>query len=258
MFRKKAKQNAVKPPKTFLHRLKTTATLWAFVMLAIGVFCLLRPEDIMIILCRLIGFALLIFGLILIISAMIGMSSDGERGSSFPTSSLIIGLIVAAVGAFIVFKPDAIVSFISVLIAVFLFFYGINDLTQMQMMYKYQDHAWWIALIGGAIAIALGLLIIMNPFGTGTLIVRIAGVSLIYAGVSSFIINFRCSRYERKFYRAEAELKAQLAGQVIDGTATVLEDRNDDSDASDSDGSSPAYKASGRKAPEDQDEDDWS
>lgn len=228
MTKKKAKQKEVKPPKTFLHRLKTTATVWAFVMIAIGVFCLLRPEDILIILCRLIGLALLVFGLILIISAMIGMSSEGERGSSFPTSSLVIGLIVAAVGAFIVFKPESIVSFISILIAVFLFFYGINDLTQMQMMYKYQDGAWWIALIGGVIAIALGLLIIMNPFGTGTLIVRVAGVSLIYAGVSSFIINMRCSRYERKFYRAEA----QLAGEVIDVTDAAIEknDRVSDTD----------------------------
>ncbi|MEE0954992.1 MAG: DUF308 domain-containing protein [Eubacterium sp.] len=251
---RKAKQKAVKPPKTFLHRLKTTATVWSFVMIAIGVFCLLRPEDILIILCRLIGLALLVFGLILIISAMIGMSTEGERGANFPTSSLIIGLIIAAIGAFIVFKPNSIVSFISILIAVFLFFYGINDLTQMQMMYRYQDSGWWIALIGGVIAIALGLLIVMNPFGTGNLIVRVAGVSLIYAGVSGFVINMRCSRFERKFYRAEAELKAQLAGEVIDVTDSAIE-QNEEAASGQSPYSRPGEDPNNH---DDQDDvDDW-
>lgn len=213
-------------PLTFLQRLKKTTTIWSLALLAIGIFCLIRPGDIMLILCMLIGLALLIFGLTLVIDTLLGMNSGQYRAVHFPTFSLIFGVVIAVIGFIFVIRPQVIVDFIGILIAVILILHGVNDLLQMQLMVRYRDRNWWLALIGAVVTVIGGLFVAINPFGTAGWLVRIMGIALILSGGCGFLINWHSSRVERNYFLSTEKKDGKDFEDIIDGEAEFMDEES--------------------------------
>ena len=60
---------------------------------------------------------------------------------------------------------------------------------------------WWLDLALSALTLALGALILINPFGTFAALVTLIGLVLIYDGLSDLWIIHRLSRMVRDLER---------------------------------------------------------
>lgn len=211
---------------SFLKRAKLVTSLWAALLIVLGIFLLINPDVVLIVVCRLIGLALLIYGVVLIISSiMAGSPKERQQAGFFAVSSMVFGIVLVAIGIFIFIRPGTIVGFVSILFAIILFTYGVHDIIEMQYLFRYQDVRWWISLIGAIVTIALGLIILLNPFGSAAVLMQITGIGLIFTGVSGILINGRSSRYAKKFEKEmrESENTDASGNEIIDGQA-VIED----------------------------------
>ena len=74
---------------------------------------------------------------------------------------------------------------------------GIVKLQEALDMMKYRADGSVTVLVIAILSLVLGILILINPFGTAELLFRIIGIALIYNGVSDLLTVFYFSRKTR-------------------------------------------------------------
>ena len=80
-----------------------------------------------------------------------------------------------------------------------------------------QPIGWWLDLALSALTLALGALILINPFGTFAALVTLIGLVLIYDGLSDLWIIHRLSRMVR-------DLERDLNGDIIETRGRDLDE----------------------------------
>ena len=154
------------------------------IMIAVGIFLLIRPGDTLTTAVRIFGIALLVLGAVGVVSQLL---QKDDRS----VISLIISAVEAVVGIIIIASPAFVVSLFPIVVGVIVALYGLSDLITALNMKKADIGSWKLALILAVITIILGVILFANPFKTMSTLVRIIGVVLVYKGVTGLFIRLK-------------------------------------------------------------------
>lgn len=99
-------------------------------------------------------------------------------GAKLYSLNIIWGVIACILGVVIIFAPTSVTSFINVCFGIFLIVSGANKISYGAWFKMGNDKAWLITIVTGVILIALGILIINNPFETTITMNQLVGIFL--------------------------------------------------------------------------------
>ena len=166
--------------------------IWlSILMIVIGLVLVIWPGHVMTTAIRVLGFALLVGGGILIYSWYRGRTLAND------TLTLAEGIALAVGGLFVLLAPGLIISIIPFAVGGIVVVNGILNLAQALDQKRYDYARWPMALALAILTIVLGALIILNPFSTMEMLVIAIGVIIIYNGVSNLIIEMGSRKVHR-------------------------------------------------------------
>ncbi|MBR3304285.1 MAG: DUF308 domain-containing protein [Christensenellaceae bacterium] len=160
-----------------------TTVLWASVLFIIaGLVLLIWPAIAYNLICYIIGAAAVIWGLVLI-GKYVFKGADRD----LMDLSLIKGIIVTALGIIILRKtPD----FLSIIVSVIGGIIVINSIIRLQVglnLARMGYRSWLFVFITAVLMAVVGVLLIVDPFGSLSVITTFEGIALIVEGLVSLI-----------------------------------------------------------------------
>ena len=159
-------------------RLKMHMTVSAVLTLVFGLLLAVMPGMAVGTLLGLLGWLLLVMGILWAISAGVAKNVPGRSGG------LVLGLLLAATGLVILLRPDFLVSVVGVILGVLLLIHGAMDLQNARTR-RAMGYDWTFYLVVGILTLAMGVLVLLNPFSTVTVLMRVAGICLIVDAVGT-------------------------------------------------------------------------
>ncbi len=176
-----------------LKKVKLNYIIEAVIMIAIGAILIFWTKASLVIMARVLAILLFLVGAVFIISYFFRK----EKGL-IVSGGFIFGVIVAAVGLWIFFKPDAFTDLIPKLFGVFILISGLMNLGQTISLVSYKYSLWWISLLLALGTIGMGAFLLFNPKDAKEIAVMIIGLFLVYDGVTNLWTLSRVSKYSKK------------------------------------------------------------
>lgn len=172
-----------------LNKIRNTLALTAVVYVVLGLVMLLIPVVVSDFICYIIGALFLVIGVAGILSYI------KTRGTGFGSNlTLIVSIIFAALGVYILCNPVSFASFIPLVVGIMLIVDSVNKLQSAFDLKKSGYKNWWQMLIVGFLIVSLGILLIFNPFETVELFIRVIGALLIFDGLSNLFTIYSYSK----------------------------------------------------------------
>lgn len=176
----------------FMKELKANYMASAILCVLFGLVLIIWPGTTTQIVCRMLGMILLIYGIIQIAIYLF----NAER-TVISQGVLVLGIICAVFGTWILFNPAVIIKTIPVIIGVLIAIHGFNNIAQAIALQKEGYEKWWLALIFGLLTVGAGSVLIFNPFEAVETAVRLIGAFLVYDGGSDIWILSRVIKVKR-------------------------------------------------------------
>ncbi len=197
-----------------LRYVKNGMLVLSIAFIALGLLLLIMPETSLLWLCYAFGAVVLITGIVCLVQYA------RLRGSGFAAPFfLVAGVITAALGLFTLAQPQVVASFLPVVFGLFILIDGCSRIGTAVELARRQADRWWLVLLFSVLSIALGILLLVNPFGAAVSVVMLCGVLLIIEGA----VNLACVVYTAMELRtldrmADAAQTAALdaLGQMLD------------------------------------------
>ena len=162
--------------------------LLSVLMIIVGLVLVLWPGGVMTTALAVVGIALLIGGIVCVVSWYRGR----DRDVSFLT--LAQGILMAIGGVIVLTSPKFLISIIPFVVGVIVLINGIVNLAQALVQRRMGYDRWALSMAMAVLTIVLGLLVMCNPFSTMEMLVMAVGIVIIYNGVSNLWIE---SRYRK-------------------------------------------------------------
>lgn len=169
-----------------MSQLKKSKLIAGIISALLGGVLLFWPGLTMELICQFVGAALGITG---ILTAAVFFTQPKE--SPFRAASLIAGIPLALLGLFIFLRPSFLIEFIPVVVGVIILMDGVANLMETFGLMKQGYSKWWISLIFAVLTIALGIVLLMQPFGVAKVIMQAIGIIILYNGLSDIFIASR-------------------------------------------------------------------
>ena len=167
--------------------IKIELIIISIALFVLGLFLTIFPEVSQIIICRAVGIALCVWG-VLRHMTYFRMS----REDVFVSFGLVQGISLLAFGIFFVMRPEAIAVFFGTAIAIIIIIDGILKLQYAIEFYHMEAQRWWIEAIVAALMVVIAL---FNPFGSSTVLMMFVGIVLMVEGLSDLISIIRISSF---------------------------------------------------------------
>ena len=191
-----------------LKKLKTNIVISALLCILLGIVLVVWPGLSMQIVCIAVGAVLLIGGGVRL--AVYIMTRDG---SVYAQINLIMGIVLAVVGIWILLQPDKVLAIIPIIVGIVIILHGVNNLRQAVTLCRDKYDKWWVALILGLLTVGFGVLLVIRPFEALDTVVMMIGISLIFDGISDIWIVSRIYLVA-KMLRQEAEALTVEAEEI--------------------------------------------
>lgn len=188
-----------------LKRLKTNIVISAMLCVALGIVLVVWPDLSMKVVCIAIGAVLLIGG-----GVRLAVYFSMKDGSMYAQMNLIMGIVLAVVGIWILMKPDKVLAIIPIIVGIVIVLHGINDLQQAVTLCRDKYDKWWVALILGLLTIGFGVLLICRPFEALDTAVMLIGTFLIYDGLSDIWIVSRIYQTAKALRQAAEAVDVEM------------------------------------------------
>lgn len=147
--------------------------LTGIIILIVGVVLLLWPGSTLNALCSLLGWCMIISGILEVVIGFIGDRYYANvTGGVF---SVIIGLVF-------ILRPDVIISFLPFVVGLATALGGVGFLVKT-LYFKEEGPFAVMTIAGSAVAIVAGLILMINAYTAVKLLMIILGVFLIYFGI---------------------------------------------------------------------------
>lgn len=176
-------------------RLSWTEIILGAAAILLGLLLLIWPNLAVNVLLNGIGIFCIVVGVILIVRYFML-----DTRQAIVSNDLAIGLTWIAGGVLII-------ALKSLLISILPFFFGlivlIGGLVKVQgaLSFKRMNSVhWYLELICAVVSIVLGVLILLNPFSTALLLMRVIGAALLIEGVSDLISCRQFKRAKEQFF----------------------------------------------------------
>ena len=227
-----------------LRYVKNGMLILSIVFIALGLLLLVMPQTSLLWICYAFGAVVLITGVVCLVQYV------RIRGSGFAAPFfLVAGVITAALGLFTLARPEVVASFLPVVFGIFILVDGFGRIGTAVDLARRQGDKWWLMMLFSLLSIALGILLLVNPFGAAVSVVMLCGVLLIIEGV----VNLSCVVYTAMELRA-LDRMADAAQAAALGALGELLDEEDaaEAEALNRDHEGIVYNAESTEVPDDE------
>lgn len=222
-----------------LRYVKSGMMLLSIAYIVIGMMLLIMPQTSLLWICYAFGAVVLITGIACLIQyARI-------RGTGFTAPFMLVGgVITAGLGIFTLAKPQVVASFLPVVFGIFIVVDGLSRIGSAIDLAKRKGQKWWVLLLLSIVSVALGILLVLHPFGAAVSLVMVCGILLIVEGA----MNLGCILY------AAMELRTldRMATAAANAAMSAIGDALDEAEAAESPADAPVvYDAESKDVSED-------
>lgn len=169
--------------KGILQEMKHNWMFSAILSIVLGLILLIFPGITIRVVCFLLAGLSLIFG----VTRMIRYFKQEAAYPEFFRGDLMVGLFAIAIGLFMLLRADLVVQFIPIIFGIVLMASGIAGIQRAVDAQRSGYDRWGVLLALAILTIALGVLLLINPFGPVKVAVAVIGASLIYEGISDLL-----------------------------------------------------------------------
>ena len=209
-----------------LRYVKSGMMLLSIAYIVIGMMLLIMPQTSLLWICYAFGAVVLLTGIVCLIQyARI-------RGTGFTAPFMLVGgVITAGLGIFTLAKPQVVASFLPVVFGIFIVVDGLSRIGSAIDLAKRKGQKWWVLLLLSIVSVALGILLVLHPFGAAVSIVMVCGILLIVEGA----MNLGCILY------AAMELRTldRMATAAANAAMSAIGDALDEAEAAESPADAP-------------------
>ena len=209
-----------------LRYVKSGMMLLSIAYIVIGMMLLIMPQTSLLWICYAFGAVVLITGIVCLIQyARI-------RGTGFTAPFMLVGgVITAGLGIFTLAKPQVVASFLPIVFGIFIVVDGLSRIGSAIDLAKRKGQKWWVLLLLSIVSVALGILLVLHPFGAAVSIVMVCGILLIVEGA----MNLGCILY------AAMELRTldRMATAAANAAMSAIGDALDEAEAAESPADAP-------------------
>ena len=211
----------------FLKALKWHALLKGIMYIAVGVVAFVIPETMMETLGYLMGIILIVIGLISILSYLFKDPLQNYYHDDFT-----YGMGEILIGILILFHVDWIIKLVPVLLGALVLISGFSKFQDVVDMKRLKYDSWIFMLVLAGVNIAVGILLIANPFEAVELFFKVLGCALIFSGVTDcisvvfFAAKLKKIQQEQKAVTAQAvEITGEAAEPGVKAAESMTADR---------------------------------
>ena len=163
-------------------KLKWNLVLMSILYLGLGIFLLLVPGTAMNIVCYALG------GVVLACAAVqLVRYFAVERGVFQSQLTLISGLVCLGLGAFLIIRSDIVVRILPIVFGLFVIFDSLGRIQNALDLRRCEYPSWKGFLLLPVLSVVLGVVMILNPFGTMETLVMAIGIILIIEGAINLL-----------------------------------------------------------------------
>lgn len=173
--------------KSIRNSLAVTSVLYVI----LGVVLMIFPGSALNLSCTLIGIVTLVYGAVRIVSYF----RDG--GTFANRFDLFFGVVLAAVGVFLLVCPQFIVSLIPIALGIYILVDSFTAMKKALDMKALGFEKWWVSFLAAVILAAFGAVMIFNPFGTMASLVVFIGAGFVFDGVYTLVNTMVADRIFR-------------------------------------------------------------
>lgn len=209
-----------------LRYVKSGMMLLSIAYIVIGMMLLIMPQTSLLWICYAFGAVVLLTGIVCLIQyARI-------RGTGFTAPFMLVGgVITAGLGIFTLAKPQVVASFLPIVFGIFIVVDGLSRIGSAIDLAKRKGQKWWVLLLLSIVSVALGILLVLHPFGAAVSVVMVCGILLIAEGA----MNLGCILY------AAMELRTldRMATAAANAAMSAIGDALDEAEAAESPADAP-------------------
>lgn len=191
----------------YFKKMKANDLISSLIFVVIGLVLLIWPGTSTQVVCMVLGGVLLAYGVIQIV-----MYLFAKEKTLYHQGMLVLGIILSVIGAWILLKPEMIIAAVPVIMGIIIVMHGVHNIVQGLQLKGMDYEKWWIAFALGIVTVALGSILIYNPFSVVNTVVRVIGAFLIYDGISRIWIVSRVSKSKK------------LKEKIVDAEAVIVDD----------------------------------
>ena len=169
--------------KSMMAELKKNWVVSSLVLVVLGLMLLLFPGSALRAVCYIAGGFSIAFGVI----STVRYFRDNRSAPFTFQSGLLAGLICFGVGLFMISHPETVMGMVPTLFGVVLVGYGIGGILRAVDAKKAGVSKWGILLALAILTVALGAVILSDPFGALETVIMVIGGCLIYEGASDIV-----------------------------------------------------------------------
>ena len=181
-------------------RIKWSYVVLSAMFLLLGIYLVVNPETSLVMICRILGAAMAVFGVMKIVLYFIR-----------EVEGVAIRFCII-LGALMLWRAPALTDILSVMIGLLVLVDSVFKLQVAVDSRRMGAHSWWVTLVCTVVCLVLGILLVFNPFDGKQVLTIMMGVSLIVDGVQ----NLCTVVYAAIFVK---DVKAAVHDFVDDATA---------------------------------------
>lgn len=162
---------------------KNAYTILTVCLIAVGIALLLRPQMALSVMCKVLGVYLIIYGIV----KLYGYFAKDIFQLAFQFD-LGLGIVSLIIGIVMLFKTEHILEILAILMGVFMLVDAALKVQTAMEAKKFGLDKWVLILIMAFIVAFVGILLLIMPFQTTGLIVRIIGLSMCLDGILNLLV----------------------------------------------------------------------
>lgn len=186
-------------------KLKWNLILMSVLYLGLGIFLLMRPTTALNVVCYALGGVVLVCAAVQLIRYFVV-----ERGIFQSQLTLISGLVCLALGAFLILRSDIVVRILPIVFGLFVIFDSLGRIQNALELRRCEYSSWKGFLLLPVLSVVLGVIMILNPFGTMETLVMAIGVILIVEGAINLLSALYTVVAMRRFAKLHPETQSML------------------------------------------------
>lgn len=200
--------------KQWIKDMKKQLTLTAIFSILLGLVLAIWPDATKLAVSYLIGTALVIFGGIQVVRYFVY-----EVRLDLFRYDFVSGLILLGAGVFFLMKPQVIVSILPILLGIAIIIDGAVKIQQSMDLMRAGYPRWWLIMLLAALALAAGIVLLVNPFEAASTLMLLIGIVLIYNGVTDL---WTISRVSGRIRQMRADGAVAVSGVEVDENGTEI------------------------------------
>ena len=157
----------------------------SILLIVLGIFLIIKPDDILQKLIQVMGIILLLCGVIDFMGYF--KMSDEEKLSNY---GIMKGVLEFCIGILFIFKFLELIDIFSIIIGLMIIFINLFKLQLALNLKQIENTNWFTGVIISTISLILGIVIILDPFGTTKILVITSGVVLCISELCNIIYSF--------------------------------------------------------------------